>query len=123
MAVDGRRPVSLPCVRVTALVSGRPREHTGALLYGKPAPVVIYNDGDTSIGSQLCEPRFLLDVLHDVDALENVVFAVCLLELFKQDRSLVPYVSLSMWPALPHDWLTVGCAKGQELDALVRNQT
>ena len=64
--------------------------------------VVVDQHGNATIGSYLGEPFFFLDVLHDIDALENIVgAAICFLELFKNDTCLV-----AVW-----------CTKGQKLEA------
>jgi hypothetical protein len=49
-------------------------------LDGKTVLVMVYKNGNAAIGTKLGEPRLLLCVLHDVDALVHVVFAVGFLQ-------------------------------------------
>jgi hypothetical protein len=46
---------------------------------GEAALVVINNDRNAAIGAEFGEPFLLLYILTNIDALENVFFAICLL--------------------------------------------
>jgi hypothetical protein len=49
---------------------------------------VVHNGRDAAIGVDGSEPRLLLDVLRDVDALVRVLKPIRLLELLEQDAGL-----------------------------------
>lgn len=52
--------------------------------------VVVDEDGDAAVGAFVGEPLLFLDVLHNVDALEDVVgFAVGCFEFFEEDACFV----------------------------------
>lgn len=51
--------------------------------------VMVDNDGYATIGVQRSEPRLLLNVLHDVDALDHIWESVCFFQLLEDDASLV----------------------------------
>src|SRR5690242_3326898 len=76
---------------------------TKAFLYGEVALVMVYDDRDTAVWTQLGEPLLLLDILANVDALPCVVLAVCFLQLLEQDGGL------------PAVW----CTPCEQLNALV----
>lgn len=68
---------------------------------------MIHEYWNATVWSKLGEPRLLLNVLHDVDALVLIVFAVRGLQLLQDNGSLV----------------TIGSTKGQDLKALVGDQS
>lgn len=83
--------------------------------------VVIDKYRDTSIRANVSEPGLLLDVLHDVDALEDVIrAAVCVLELFEENGRFVALDMLASCVCIRAMALkpTIGGAKGQKLQAL-----
>lgn len=59
-----------------------------ALEDGQVVVVVVHNGRDAAIGVDGSEPRLLLDVLRDVDALVRVLKPIRLLELLEQDAGL-----------------------------------
>lgn len=60
-----------------------------ALHDGMAALVVVDENGNSTVGTQLGEPGLLLGVLHDVDGLDGIVQSICFLELFKKNVNLV----------------------------------
>jgi hypothetical protein len=50
-------------------------ELTQTLLHGEAALVVVYNNRDATIGTELGEPFLFLDVLADVDTLPCVLLS------------------------------------------------
>jgi hypothetical protein len=63
------------------VMSGKIREDCSAFEDGEIIAIMINNGGDSTVWRDLCEPGFLLDVLADIDTLEDVVFAICGLQL------------------------------------------
>jgi len=51
----------------------------------KATLIVVYDDRNAAIRTELSEPLLLLNVLPDVDALKCVVLAVCFLQLLEDD--------------------------------------
>lgn len=85
---------------------------------------MVHNDWDSAIGTELSEPRLFLCVLHDVDGLKGILFAVCFLELFEQNarlpavgRALEPVSNVVMPAAIVLPY------KSEQLNALVGNQS
>lgn len=68
------------------------RQDGSAFENGKVVTVVIDDCGDPAVRRVLHEPGLFLNVLHDVDALEDVVFAISSLQLLEDDGSF-----LSIW--------------------------
>lgn len=65
-------------------------EDSGALHDGEPAIVVVDKHGNTAIGAEIGEPLLLLDVLHNGDGLEDIVWlAVGLLQFLEDDGRFV----------------------------------
>lgn len=64
-------------------------ENGAALENGKLLVVMIYDDRDAAVGVERSEPWLLLDVLHDVDALNDEWEAVSLLQFLQDNASLV----------------------------------
>ena len=62
---------------------------TRSLLDCETVFIVIDENGNTAIGSQIGEPWLLLCVLRDVDALIHIILSVGLLELLQEDSNLV----------------------------------
>ncbi|OAQ92331.1 hypothetical protein VFPFJ_04071 [Purpureocillium lilacinum] len=96
VVVDGKAEAALRVIPARQV-----SEDGVALEHGEAAVVVVHNGGDAAVGVHGREPRLLLHVLANVDALRRVLQAVRLLELLEQDAGLV-----AVWRAC------------QELDAL-----
>ncbi|KAI6760962.1 hypothetical protein HG530_009822 [Fusarium avenaceum] len=63
--------------------------------------VMVDEHGDTTIWINGSEPRLLLDLITDVDALDGVFHSICITELFEKDLGFE----------------TVRCAPAEELNA------
>lgn len=95
--------------------------------------VVVDEDGDAAVGAFVGEPLLFLDVLHDVDALEDVVgFAVGCFEFFEEDACFVACVArlgnderffVVLCLCRLQGKLTIGCAECQQLEAAFGNQS
>lgn len=64
-------------------------------------PIVVDDGWDAAVGRVFCEPWLFLDVVHDVDTLVDIIFAVCFFQFLEEDRGFV----------------AVGRAECEELDA------
>lgn len=61
-----------------------------AFLNSQTAGIVVYKNGDATIGAFIGEPFLFLNVLHDVDGLVDVGrLSVSFLEFFEDDARLV----------------------------------
>lgn len=73
-------------------------------MHCETALVVVYNDWNSAIGAQLSVPWLLLDVLADINALPGIFFAICFLELFKNDARLPAIGCALNQSAIGHVW-------------------
>lgn len=64
-------------------------ENGSTLEDGKAIPVMVNDSRDTTIGVDLDEPGFFLNILADVNALKYVFLAVRFLQLLEDDRGFV----------------------------------
>ncbi len=67
------------------IMSCQVTQDSRSLKNGEVFAVVVNDDWDTSIGTVFREPGLFLDVLHDINTLPGVVFAVRGFELFEND--------------------------------------
>jgi len=92
---------------LSIVVSGKISQDRSTLEDGEIVSVMVHDGWNTSVGRVLEEPRFLLNVLHNVDALIHICLAVCRLELLEENRGFV----------------SIGSTKGKQLNARFGNET
>lgn len=64
-------------------------EDSSSLEHREVVTIVVDNSWDSTIRRKFCEPRFLLHVLADVDALPDVVLAIRSLQFLQNNGSFV----------------------------------